>query len=236
MKSMFVYVVIVSILFGVSSVQAQTFDLSHTDQVKPNNVIVKSADFEGRKSLQVYLSEEKQAQILKGLGGNHATFALIPVTFQNGIIEVDIAGEVNGKGDQDARGFTGIAFRINNDVSKFEAIYLRMTNGRNAEPIPPSPRIDRAIQYISYPDWSFDRFRNEFPEQYEKGANIAPKKWIHLKIEVKGSVAKAYLNNELEPAITVSDLKMGAEAKGSVGLWVDDGSNGYFSNLQITSY
>ena len=110
-----------------------------------------------------------------------------------------------------------------------------MTNGRNAEPIPPSPRIDRAIQYISFPEWTFDRFRKEFPGQYEKGANIAPKKWIHFKIEVRGIVAKAYVNNEAEPSITINDLKMGADAKGAVGLWVDDGSNGYFSNLRITS-
>ena len=214
--------------------QATNFDLSASDQVKTHNVVTSPADFNGRKSLEIRLTDDMQAKMLKGQPGDQATFVEVPVSFQNGTIEVDIAGEVNGKGAQDARGFVGIAFRINKDASKFEAIYLRMTNGLKADPPPPPPRNERAIQYFSYPDWRFSRFRKEFPGQYEKGANIGPKLWIPFRLEINGTTAKAYVNNEPEPALTVTDLKMGADARGSVGLWVDDGSDGYFSNLRIT--
>ena len=61
MKRMSFYVVIIFMLFEVSPIQAQTFDLSKTDQIKPSDVVVKTVDFEGRKSLQVCLTEEKQA-------------------------------------------------------------------------------------------------------------------------------------------------------------------------------
>jgi len=230
----FVGVPILFIAFCVSLAQAQAFDLSAADQVKPHNVVVTSVDFNGRKCLKVSLTDDMQAKMLKGQPGDQPTFVLLPVAFHNGAIEVAIAGEVNGKGAPDARAFVGIAFRVNKDASQFEAIYLRMTNGLKAEPPPPPPRNERAIQYFSYPDWRFSRSRKEFPGQYEKSANIAPKLWIPFRIEVNGTTAKAYVNDEPEPALTVTDLKMGDDAQGSIGLWVDDGSNGYFSNLRIT--
>jgi len=230
----FMYVPMVVVVLCIGLAQAQTFDLPGVDQIKTHNVVASTADFNGRTCLKVSLTDDMQAKMLKGQPGDQATFALLPATFHNGSIEVDIAGEVNGKGAPDARGFVGIAFRVNEDASKFEAIYLRMTNGLKAEPPPPSPRNERAIQYFSYPDWRFSRFRKEFPGQYEKGASIAPRLWIPFRIEVSGTTAKAYVNNEPEPALTVTDLKMGPDAQGSVGLWVDDGSSGYFSNLRIT--
>jgi len=230
----FVYVPVVLVMLCSGLAQAQTFDLSAVNQITTHNVVASAADFKGRTCLKVALTDDMQAKMLKGQPGDQPTFALLPVTFHNGNIEVDIAGEVNGKGAPDARGFVGIAFRVNGDISKFEAIYLRMTNGLKAEPPPPPPRDARAIQYFSYPDWRFSRSRKEFPGQYEKAANIAPRVWIPLRIEINGTTAKAYVNNEPEPALTVTDLKMGPDAQGSIGLWVDDGSNGYFSNLRIT--
>jgi hypothetical protein len=236
MRSCSICVQICLLLLASVSAFGQHLDLAKTDQVLPNNVNTSSAEFDGRKCLKVSLTEEMQARMRGGLGGDQATFARAPLVFQNGVIEVDVAGAVNGRGSPDARGFVGIAFRVDKDVSKFEAIYLRMTNGLKAEPPPPPPRNERAIQYFSYPDWSFARFRKEFPGRYEKAANIGPKQWIRLRLEINGTVAKAYVNNEPEPALTVKDLRMGADAKGAIGLWVDDGSDGYFSNLRITNH
>jgi len=48
--------------------------------------------------------------------------------FHNGGIEVELAGRPVAGASGDARGFIGIAFRLQN--GRFEYIYLRPTNGR----------------------------------------------------------------------------------------------------------
>ena len=155
-----------------------------------------------------------------------------PVDFTNGTIEVDVAAELNGKGAPDARGFAGIAFHIPPDYSIFEAIYLRMTNGRLAQPTPTEPRISRAIQYTAHPDFHWEVSRKDFPGKYESGANIAPATWIRFRLEISGSQVKAYINDEKEPALTVEDMKYGNRT-GKIGLWIDDGTAAYFSDIKI---
>jgi hypothetical protein len=54
-----------------------------------------------------------------------------------------------------------------------------------------------------------------------------------MKIIVKGSQAKLYLNNQKEPSLIVNDLKLGTDAKGGIGLFVDVGTEGYFSDIKI---
>lgn len=93
----------------------------------------------GRPALRIELSEEEQAAQLAGAGGNRPTFAVLDVPFANGVIEVDIAAEINGRGGKDARGFAGIAFHLTEDGEAFEAVYLRMSNGTANVPPPPSP-------------------------------------------------------------------------------------------------
>jgi hypothetical protein len=80
------------------------------------------------------------------------TLMMIPASFENGTIEVDILSRLNGKGPADARAFAGIAYRITHGGDRFEAIYVRRLNGWKTNP--PSPRDQRAVQYFAYPDWS----------------------------------------------------------------------------------
>lgn len=35
------------------------------------------------------------------------------------------------------------------------------------------------------------------------------------------------------PVLIVNDLKLGSEISGDIGLWVDVGTDGYFSDLKI---
>jgi hypothetical protein len=62
---------------------------------------------------------------------------IIPASFENGTIEVDILSRLNGKGPADARAFAGIAYRIIAGSDRFEAVYLRPLNGWKTNP--PSP-------------------------------------------------------------------------------------------------
>ena len=58
-------------------------------------------------------------------------------------------------------------------------------------------------------------------------------KWIKIRIEVKGEKAKLYLNDSKQPVLVVSDLKHGMDISGGIGLWVDIGTDGYFTDLRV---
>jgi hypothetical protein len=50
---------------------------------------------------------------------------------------------------------------------------------------------------------------------------------------VSGATARLYVGAAEQPVLLVNDLKRGADAHGSVGLFVDNGTNGHFRNLSI---
>jgi hypothetical protein len=220
------------LVFLAASAGAAEFKLDSLDDVTLHNVTAQAAIYQGRAALKVELTDDTQQRILKGQGSNFPAFAILPADFKDGVIEVDLAGELNGKGTPSARAFVGVAFHIPADRSTYEAVYLRMKNGRLAKPTPPEPIISRAIQYTAHPDFHWPVSRKDFPGQYEKGANIAPGMWIRLRLEISEIEMKAFINDEKEPALTVGDLKFG-NATGKIGLWVDDGTSAYFSNLRI---
>ena len=64
--------------------------------------------------------------------------------------------------------------------------------------------------------------------------SVAPSAWTHLRIELDGTTAEVFVGDATEPDLTVSDLKLGADASGGVGLWVDQGSVATFANLTVT--
>jgi len=62
------------------------------------------------------------------------TFArLVGSTFKNGIIEVKVLSKLLADAPDFARGFIGVAFRIDESNAKFECLYIRPTNGRAEE-------------------------------------------------------------------------------------------------------
>jgi hypothetical protein len=60
-----------------------------------------------------------------------------------------------------------------------------------------------------------------------------PGEWTHLRIEVSGATARLYVGAAVQPAVIVHDLKRGPSAHGSVGLFVDAGTDGLFRNLSL---
>src|SRR6188474_660155 len=103
--------------------QAQTISLD-TEQLKLVNVKAEMITFKGRKALRV------RDAAAPGTGDEGRLVILPKTDFQDGIIEVDLAGEPGPGAGEGARGFVGIAFRVAPDQSRFECIYLRPTNGR----------------------------------------------------------------------------------------------------------
>jgi hypothetical protein len=149
-------------------------------------------------------------------------------TFHNGTIDVDVAGLPGATASDTARGFVGVSFRVSADGSKLETLYIRPTNGRAADQL----RRNHSVQYVSHPDWPWERLRKETPGVYETYADMQPGEWIHLKVVVKGTELQAFVGNATQPTMLVHDLKVG-DVSGGVALWSGPGTDAYFRNLRI---
>src|SRR5436189_3355293 len=112
------------------------------------------------------------------------------ISFKNGTIEVKVLSRLLKDAPDFARGFIGIAFRINDSNTKYESIYIRPVNARVEDQV----RRNHSIQYYSYPDYKFDRLRKESPERYESYTDMEMNKWIPMRIEVKDRQAKHFLD------------------------------------------
>jgi hypothetical protein len=211
-------------IIGTGSLIAQTIQLDkHT--LLPVSVSAAVTTLNGKQCVKIIKDSSVTAF-------DEPTFALIKsVQFSNGVIEAKVLSRLLPNAPEMARGFIGIAFRINDSSQKFESIYLRPTNGRAENQL----RRNRSIQYFSYPAYKFERLRKEAPGEYETYADMGLNEWIQLKIIVNGSKAQLFLNNSKQPALIVNDLKLGSNASGAIGLWVDVGTEGFFSDVKITN-
>ena len=196
-----------------------------------NLVTADRRDWNGAECLAVELTEVEQKLRLETTGGgNRPSFAIVHRDFTAGVLEVAIAGTLTGKGAPDDRGFVGLSFHITPDFASHETVYLRMTNGRLNVPPPPEPRFSRAIQYVADPGFHFSDSREQFPGRYEKGADIALGRWCRLRLEIAGPRLRALVDGA--EVLTVDDLRFAGRG-GPVGLFVGDGSRGYFRELRI---
>jgi len=150
--------------------------------------------------------------------------------FKDGTIEVKVKSKFIKNAPEWARGFIGIAFRIADDNSVFESIYIRPDNGRANDQI----RRNRSTQYFAYPKHRFSDLRKSDPEKYESYADMQMDHWIEMKVVVSGASAKLYLNGNEQPSLIVNDLKHGPNNSGGIALWVGPGTEGSFKDLKIT--
>ena len=191
------------------------------DQLTASNVTIKQTTFKGRTATQLVAAPDAP---------NATSYAVVKdKSFRDGTIEVDVAGQPAAGAGQGARGFIGIAFRMQAD-GKYEYIYLRPTNGRADDQV----RRNHSTQYSSHPDFDFARSRSEAPEKYESYVDIEPGVWTKFKITVDGRKARLYVHGADQPCLIVNDLKL-EPREGGVALWVGPGTEGYFSNLKITN-
>ena len=85
---------------------------------------------------------------------------------------------------------------------------------------------------MSAPDYPWQRLRKENPGVYESYADMDTGAWTRMKIVVTGTKALLYVNGASQPALVVSDLKLG-ESHGQIGLWAHSTTDAYFSNLTV---
>lgn len=159
-----------------------------------------------------------------------ARFAIIAGTdFQEGVIEVELTGDTVPGAAPEARGFTGLVFRAEPEGARYECFYLRPKNGRSEDQL----QRNHSTQYIAFPDFPWNKLRQEFPGKYESYVDLVPGEWTKMRIEAHGTRARLYVHDAAQPVLVVNDLKHGV-GRGAVGLWIGPGTVAHFANLKIT--
>jgi len=148
---------------------------------------------------------------------------LVGSDFSEGRIDVDLRGA-----DKPGQSFVGIAFHGVDDTT-FDAVYFRPFNFKNPE----IPRRARAVQYISHPQFTWEKLRAESPGKYEAAVAPVPDPdgWFHARIVIHGREVGVFVNHATTSSLVVTRLS--ARPGGLLGLWVGNGSAGDFANVEI---
>jgi hypothetical protein len=188
------------VFLTLSALYAQT-----AEQVEPHGVSVANVTYQAKAAVRVdALPDAANGQSYAILKGSR---------FHNGTIEVDLAGKPAANAGAGARGFIGIAFRLQGN--RYEYIYLRPTNGRTDDQV----RRNHSTQYGAQPDFDFDRLRKESPEKYESYVDLEPGVWTKYRIAIDGTKARLFVHGAAQPCLIVNDMKLG-NTEGAVALWV----------------
>ena len=191
-------------------------------KLKGTNVKIEAVTWKGRAATRL----TDAAPLNQAAGERYAVIA--GSEFQDGVIELDLTGDTAPGANPLARGFTGLAFRMLPD-GKYEAFYLRPKNGRAED----QEQRNHSTQYISEPEFPWQKLRQETPSRYEAYVDLVPGEWTHMKIEVHGVKARLYVNGATQPSLIVNDVKHGV-TKGALALWIGPGTVAHFANLKVS--
>lgn len=216
-------VLLFSSLLTIATIAAapQTFSVESGRGLTSVGVKVEPTDYRGRKAVRVTESAPEGGGGIAVLDGS---------AFRNGTIEVDVAGTPAKGASAEARGFVGIAFRVQPDSKRYEAFYLRPTNGRADDQL----RRNHATQYVSEPEFPWHRLRKENPGVYESYVDLEPGVWTRVRVDVEGVKAKLHVHDAAQPALIVNDLRLG-DVSGGIALWSGAGTEAWFSSVRVTS-
>ena len=213
-----------------ASAQGRNFPLATADGLSLIDAKAEPATNKGQNGLRIVASDEALRRLTPADGELNPMAVIQGVEFSSGVIEAEIAGEPGQNAGEGARGFVGIAFRVQKDPKAYDAFYLRPTNGRADDQV----RRNHSAQYISHPAWPWQRLRKETPEKYEAYVDLVPGAWTKIKIEVRGEQARLYVHDQPQPTLVINDVKSGAKGRGAIALWVGPGTVAHFRNVKIT--
>ncbi|MEM9408077.1 MAG: hypothetical protein AAGA81_18725 [Acidobacteriota bacterium] len=216
--------VLTALLFAsFAGAETERFTLQSPQSLRPIKVATSPTTFDGKPALRVVEapgakgSEDDKLVIISG------------TKVQDGVIELSVSSRPADDAGPNARGFAGVAFRVNSDASRYECFYLRPTNGRANDQL----RRNHSTQYVSHPEYPWHRLREETPGKYEAYVDLVPGDWTDLRIELEGETAKLFVHGSDQPTLIVNDLKHGV-TEGQIALWMGPGTEAYFSEVSIT--
>lgn len=172
------------------------------------------------------LGDERGRKVVQlDAAANDGVAWIVGSNFSEGIIEVDLRGR-----NLPGQSFVGIALHGKEDDTAYEVIYFRPFNFAN----PDVSHRAHAVQYVSMPDFSWEKLRAENPGKYESTISPVPNPddWFHARIVVEGRNISVFVNESPTPSLVVVEL--GERRRGLLGLWVGNGSDGAFSKLKVT--
>ncbi len=196
------------------------------DGVDPVKTKADVATYRGHRAVRVVNDDGLTATGTPA--GAHAIAMVKASDFKDGTIEADVVGLPREGAPPTTRGFVGIAFHVQDHGSRYESIYLRMLNARADDQL----QRNHSTQYVSQPDFTWQRLRKDNPGVYESYVDLEPGAWTRIKIVVAGTKASLYVNGAEQPCLIVNDLKLG-ETHGQVALWTGSNTEAYFSNLTV---
>ena len=136
--------------------------------------------------------------------------------FRDGVLEFDMAGTAKTN-------FMGVAFH-STDPDNSEVVFFRIGSSGTSEAVQYGPALNgRGAAWQVY---------------HGDGANavatLSRNVWIHVRLDVAGSVAKIFLGDSTSPTLVIPHL---AGVGGSrLGVWTGNfGRGAYFSNIRWTS-
>lgn len=131
--------------------------------------------------------------------------------FSDGTIEYDVAFKGN-------RCFAGLNFRVQS-ADNYEHFYIRPHKSNLSDALQYTPVFNGLSSWQLYSGPGFTA-----------AAPIAHKEWIHVKIEIKGTQARVFLNNSNRPALVMTELKHG-QSRGSIELFAPANGLAHFANF-----
>jgi hypothetical protein len=143
-----------------------------------------------------------------------------------------IAFEVRGKNELQ-RSFVGVAFHgdLAGAELTYEAVYFRPFNFLAQDPL----RRRHMVQYVCHPEFTWDRLREERPDELEATVDRIPNPddWFSARVVVSEKTVSVYVEGSDRASLVVTRLR--ARRSGWVGYWVGTGSDGEFAGLTLTA-
>ena len=207
----FTLIVLPCLLFSQRQQTLELTNLYKKEKLKSVNREIKIVS--GDSGAYLKISESKKEGII-----------WLPVKdFKNGTIEIEMRGK-----DVFQRSFIGIAFHGVDD-SKYDAVYCRPFNFFAKD----SVRRIHAVQYISHPDFTWEKLRKERNAVFEKEIINPPNpnEWFIMKLVIDSTTVKAYINNANAPSLIIE--KLNNRTSGKIGLFTADSSGGDFKIIKI---
>ena len=140
------YYLFTILICAAGYLQAQTITPDLQDLKKWNafNRSAEAINEDGKKAVRLNEMPNDGYLILKG------------IEFSSGTIDLDIKGA-----DKPGQSFVGVVLH-GQDEKIYDAIYFRPFNFMNADTM----RRARAVQYISMPDYPWEKLRETYPGKY----------------------------------------------------------------------
>ncbi|MFC1661955.1 hypothetical protein ACFL3S_10995 [Gemmatimonadota bacterium] len=162
--------------------------------------------------------------VFDGRPGDGAAW-LDELQLENGEIEIRIRGK-----NVPQRSFVGIAFRGLDDEI-YDAVYFRPFNFLADNPVSRS----HSVQYVSHPDHTWARLREEHTGTYENSLSNPPDPdgFFRVRIVLEKPQVRVFVNDEAEPCLVVEELT--DRRGGRIGLWMGNNSDGTFADLEVRS-